>query len=370
MKCRAMVLLDPKRLEMMEFEIPRVGPGEGLLRVEACGMCGTDLEQHRGTLARTTAECYPVIPGHEPVGIIEEISPEAERAWGVKRGDRVALLPNICCGLCELCLGGEHHRCKGVLPFPRSAYGFVPTTYGHGLWGGFSEYIHLHPRSLMCKVPKEVPPQYATMYQSIASGLRWAVQLPETAFNDTVLVLGCGQRGLAAVAALRAAGVGTIIMTGLARDHFKLAQAKRLGATHTIMVDQEDTVERVMQITNGRGVDVSVDVAPKSAQTLVDAIEAVRAGGTIIIGSVKGMDSKALVSPDRIMYKELTIRGAFTQKLDSYQRSVELLTRNLEDLKPLHTHEMPIDQLDQALKMLAGEVPGVEAICISVHPSL
>lgn len=370
MKSRAMVLIAEKRLEMMEMEVPPVRPGEALLRVEACGMCGTDIQQYRGTLNRTTPECYPVIPGHEPVGIIEEISAEAAKNWGVAAGDRVAVLPMICCGMCDHCLGGQHHRCKGVMPFARPAYGFVPITYEHGLWGGYGEYIHLHPRTLLCKVPPEVPAKFAAMYQSLASGIRWAVQIPETVFSDSVLILGCGQRGLAAVTALRAAGVQKIIVTGLARDRYKLRQAKRLGASDTIVVDEENTVERVMAITNDRGVDVALDVVPYSTQSFLDAIEAIRPGGTIVVAGVKGPNTRAALATDRILYKEITVKGAFTQKFDAYQKAVELLSRNLSTLEALHTHEMPIDRLEEALAMLSGETPGAEVICMSVHPHL
>ena len=235
MKARAMVQIAARRLEIEEFEVPRVGASEGLLRVAACGLCGSDVEQYRGHFAEKGLAEYPVIPGHEPVGTIEELGADAQARWGVKAGDRVALQPVISCGRCADCLSGAHHLCKGMFQMASPAYGYLPTTIGHGLWGGYGEYIHLHERTLMHRLPDNVPDEMATMYQALAAGIRWAVAVPRAGFSDTVLVMGCGQRGLASVVALKAAGVPDIIVTGLKRDAFKLRLARELGATHTVV---------------------------------------------------------------------------------------------------------------------------------------
>ncbi len=361
-----MVQLGAERLELMERDVPALGPGEALLRVEACGLCGSDIEQYHARLGYLTAESFPMIPGHEPVGIIEEIDPEAARAWGIAAGDRVAVAPHLSCGRCERCRRGDAHLCAGPLPVPRSQYGFMPLAYRHGLWGGYSEYLVLHARSVVFPVPQHVPPYVAVMYQSLAAGVRWAVDVPRTAFSDTVLVLGCGQRGLGCVVALRAAGVRTIIVTGLARDRAKLAHAQRLGASATIVVDEENTVERVMALTGGRGVDTAIDVAPRSAQPFLDAVEAVRTGGTIVVAGVKS--EAAMLNTNRLLYREITVRGVFTQGLDAYHRAVELLTNDVASLEPLHTHDVRLDDVAEGIAMLAGERPGSDPIGIAVRP--
>jgi threonine dehydrogenase-like Zn-dependent dehydrogenase len=354
----------------MELDVPPVRAGEALLRVEACGLCGSDIEQYEGHMAYQTPDAFPMIPGHEPVGIIEEISPEAERAWNVSAGDRIALVPHLICGRCEHCLRGQSHLCKGLLPIPRSQYGFMPLSYGHGLWGGYSEYIHLHPASLVCKVPSEVPARLAVMYQALAAGLRWAVAVPRTGLSDTVLVLGCGQRGLASVIALRAAGVRKIIVTGLAKDAFKLEHARRLGASDIIVVDRENTVDRVMEITRGRGVDVAVDVAPQSSQPFLDAVEAVRTGGTIVVAGIKHPAAPAQLNLNRLLYKEITVQGVFTQTADFYRAAVDLLVRTLADVETLHTHDVALNDVTYALDLLSGSVPNSEAISIALHPGV
>ncbi len=368
MKSRVMMQVADRRLVEDEVEVPPVRAAEGLLRVEACGLCGSDIEQYRGNFTQKGLVHYPVVPGHEPVGIIAELGSEAARAWGVKVGDRVALEPHLSCGLCRSCLGGEYHLCKTIYDRGLPAYGYLPRDFGHGLWGGYSQYIHLHPRTVMHKVPNNVPLSLATTYQAIAAGVRWAVQVPGTTLGDTVLVLGCGQRGLGSVIACREAGAGTIIVTGLARDRHKLALAQALGAHHVVVVDREDTTARVMDITKGQGVDVVIDVVPGAPHPVVHAVEVARIRGTIVIAGVKGRTTTVNLDTDKILYKELTIRGVYSQGRPAYEQALRLLSDNKYDLGRLKTHEFPLAEAERALLTLGGEIVGAEAICISLHP--
>lgn len=370
MKSRVMVQVADRCIEEDEHEIPPVGSGEALLRVEACGLCGSDVEQYRGSFAAKGIMRYPVIPGHEPIGRIAEIGKDAERMWGVKRGDRVALEPHLSCGRCELCLGGSYHNCRSLMP-PGAppCYGYTPRDVGHGLWGGYSEYIHLHERTILHKVPDTMPLALATLYQPIAAGIRWAVQLPKTEMGDTVLILGHGQRGLGAVVAAREAGASTIIVTGTSRSAHKLRLAEALGADFTIEADRENTVARVMEITNNRGVDVVLDVVPNFAQPVVDAVEAVRIGGTIVLSGIKGKDEIVKLDVDRMIYKEVTMKGVYSQARDAYIEAFRLLSENKYQLERLHTHEFTLDQAEEALQTLGREInAGDHPICVSLHP--
>lgn len=371
MKSKAVAQVADRRLEMVEIEIPRVHADEGLLRVEACGLCGSDVEQYEGLLTRDGLVSYPVVPGHEPVGIIEEIGPDAARSWGLKRGDRVAVAGPLNCGRCSHCLGGSHHLCRSLFSGETfiPAYGLMPMSFQHGLWGGYSQYIHLHPRTLFCKVPDHVPPTIATVYQALAAGLRWAVDVPGTGIGDEVLVLGCGQRGLAAVVALKRAGASKIIVTGIARDAYKLELARQLGATDTILADSENVVERVMQITGNRGVDVAIDVVPVAGQPVLDAIATVRTGGTIVLAGIKGGSSMLALKTDTLVTREITLRGVMTQKFEHYQEALHLLGEDLERLAPLHTHEFSLEEADEAIQVLAGHRADQKPIAMCIVPS-
>lgn len=369
MKSKVVVQVADRRLVCDEREVPPVGPEEGLLRVEGCGLCGSDVEQYRGGFVAKGIMRYPLIPGHEPVGVIEEIGREASRRWNVKTGDRVALEPHISCGYCSTCLRGSYHLCRKAFAVATPTYGYLSLDIGHGLWGGYSEYIHLHPRTIVHKLPHNLPLALATMYQALAAGVRWAVQVPKTALGDTVVILGCGQRGLGSVIACKEAGVGRIIVTGLQRDRFKLDLALALGAHHAIVADAEDTVARIQEITGGRGADVVLDVVPVDGHPVIQAIEIARMGATIVLAGVKGHSTTVAIDTDKLISKELTLQGVYAQGASAYEESLRILSENKYDLDRLHTHQFPLEKAEQAILTLAGERQGENAICVSLHPA-
>ncbi|MGH6718142.1 MAG: zinc-dependent alcohol dehydrogenase [Alphaproteobacteria bacterium] len=368
MRSRVVIQVADRRLELDERPVPAIRPDEGLLKVEACGLCGSDVEQFRGHFTAKGIVRYPLIPGHEPVGTLVEVGADAARAWGVSAGDRVAVEPHLSCGFCRSCLDGAYHLCKGVWAEGLPSYGFLPLDVAGGLTGGYADYLHLQPRTVLHRVPAALPTALAAMYQALAAGVRWAVQVPRTALGDAVLILGCGQRGLGAVVACREAGAGTIIVTGLGRDAHKLALARALGAHHTIVADAEDTVARVRAITAGRGVDVVLDVVPAAPQPVLHAVEAVRPGGTIVIAGVKGGRTTVALDTDRVLFKELTIRGVYSQGRPAYEEALRLLAENRYGLERLHTHDFPLEQAAEAIMTLAGEIAGREAIGVSLRP--
>ena len=157
MRARAMVQVADRQLELVDREVPAIGHDAALLKVEACGLCGSDVEQYRGRFSQKGLVRYPLIPGHEPVGRIVEIGSAAARAWAVKAGDRVAVEPHISCGRCRTCTGGSYHLCKSLLPVAAPAYGYLPLDFEHGLWGGYAQYLYLHPRTILHKLPEELP---------------------------------------------------------------------------------------------------------------------------------------------------------------------------------------------------------------------
>ena len=367
MKARALTQVADRRLEMIERSVPVIGPDAALLKVEVNGLCGSDVEQYKGSFSAKGLVKYPLIPGHEPVGRIVEIGADAARNWKLKVGDRVAVEPHISCGRCHACTGGSYHLCKSLLPVAAPAYGYLPLDFEHGLWGGYAEYLYLHPRTILHKLPEDLPLEVASQYQLLAAGIRWSVHVPQSGFGDTVLILGCGQRGLGAVIACANAGVKKIIVTGLARDAHKLALARDLGAHHTIVADTENVVARVSELTDGKGVDVALDVTPSATQPVNDAIEAVRLGGTVVLAGIKGGTKTVAIDTDRVIYKEINLRGVFTQARPAYEQAIALLSRSPGTFQRLHTHSFPLERTAEAIETLMGE-RGEGAICISIHP--
>ena len=172
-----------------------------------------------------------------------------------------------------------------------------------------------------------LPAETAVIFNPLGAGFRWAVEIPQTSVGDTVVILGPGQRGLASVIACREAGAGTIIVTGLAADARKLEVAKLYGADHTIDVDNEDSVRRVKELTEGKGADIVVDVSSYATQPVVDALSMIRPGGTIVLAGVKGFKPVDQFVSDLIVMKEITIKGAIGVTSSGYDHGALLSFR-------------------------------------------
>ncbi len=352
-KSFAMVQTAPRTLEPKELPIPEIDADSALLALEACGICGSDYEQYEGLL-RTPV---PVVPGHEPLGRIAKIGDRAAARWGVDVGDRVAVETMISCRHCDPCLQGSYHLCR-----ERKIYSYIPTTEAPGLWGGYAQYMYLHPNSVVHRMSADLPASLAVIFNPLGAGFRWAVEMPGTQVGDTVVVLGPGQRGLASVVALREAGAGTIIVTGLAADTRKLELARGFGADHTIDVDNEDAVQRVREITDGRGADVVVDVTSYATRPVRDALNMVRPGGKVVLAGVKGFKPVDDFVSDLIVMKEINIQGAIGVTSSGYKQAIRLIESGKVPLERMHTHDFALDEADLAIRTLARQVPNDESI--------
>ena len=352
-KSFAMVLTANRQLEAMDISIPDIDEESAIIRLEACGICGSDYEQYEGVL-RTPV---PVIPGHEPLGIIERIGDQAAKRWNVDVGDRVAVETMLSCRHCRSCLGGSYHLCD-----ERKIYSYIPLSEPPGLWGGYAQYMYLHPYSVVHRVNSTIPASIAVIFNPLGAGFRWAVEMPNARPGDTVVIMGPGQRGLASVIALRNVGVTDIIVTGLAVDSNKLALARYYGASVTIDVDNENVVNRVKEVTHGRGADIVVDVSSYSTQPVADAVKLVKVGGQIILAGVKGFKVVDDFVSDLIVMKEATIRGAIGVTSNGYRQAIDLIESGQVDFAPMHTHDFDLQDAELAIKTLAREIAGDESI--------
>ncbi len=348
-----MVQTAPRKLEAQDIPIPQIDNESALLQLEACGICGSDYEQFEGML-RTP---MPVVPGHEPLGTNERIGDRAAERWGVDIGDRVAVETMISCRHCPACLGGTYHLCDN-----RKIYSYIPTTEEPGLWGGYSQYMYLHPNSVVHRMSRELAPEIGVIFNPLGAGFRWAVEMPETQPGDTVVILGPGQRGLACVIACREVAAGMIIVTGLAVDANKMALAKTFGADHTIDVDNENVVERVKELTGGRGADVVVDVSSYATQPVVDALSLVRPGGRVVLAGVKGFKKVDGFISDLVVLKEIKILGAIGVTATGYRSAIRLLESGRVPIELMHTHNFELGEAELAIRTLAREIPDVESI--------
>ncbi len=353
---RAIVQTGPRQLELRELPVPEIDDDSALLRVEACGICGSDVEQYTGTLPVR----WPLIPGHEPLGIIEKIGDRAAKRWGVNAGDRVAVEVLIPCGHCHACIEGRYQVCRGRGGM--FGYSYVPLSHPPGLWGAYADYMYLDPFSIVHRMRQDIPANLAVMFNPLGAGFRWAVELPDTGPGDTVLILGPGQRGLASVIAARAAGADKIIITGLARDAQKLALAQEFGADHVINIETEDARARVRELTDGHGADVVIEVSAYAPEPVAEALYYVATGGRIVLAGVKGFKAVPDFISDLIVVKEITIKGAFGVTSRSYESAIRLIESGRVPLMKMHTHDFGLEEAERAIQMLGGEVPGESSI--------
>jgi threonine dehydrogenase-like Zn-dependent dehydrogenase len=363
MRARAMVQLGPGVLEEQEFEVPVIGEGEALLKIEATGICGSDKTQLDGGLARSGWSAYPVIPGHEPVGRIAEIGAEARRLWGVEEGQLVAVESVVPCQVCDRCTSGLVKFCRN-----RFSYGFTPTTFGSGLWGGFAEYLVLRPNSRVHPVPEGIPAEVATLFNPLGAGFDWTVRRGGTIAGDSVVVLGCGQRGLACAVAARAAGADRVVVTGLARDRYKLEVAAKLGVDATVEVDNlsdgcPDVVTAVRAALGGDA-DRVVDTTPHAVSAIGDAIALVRPGGVVVVAGLKGGADLSGVDADAMVLKAIDIRGVVSVEPWGYRQALRLLGSGRLPVELLHSHTVPLTGVREGIELLSRS----DAVHVSVVP--
>jgi threonine dehydrogenase-like Zn-dependent dehydrogenase len=349
----AMVQTAPRMLERMDLPLPEIDDDSGLLRIEACGICGSDYEQFEGVL-RTP---MPAVPGHEPLGVVAAIGDRAARRWGVDVGDRIAVETMLSCHHCGPCLGGSYHLCES-----RRIYSYIPLSDAPGLWGAYAQYMYLDPNCVVHRIDADLPAATAVMFNPLGAGFRWAVEIPRTQPGDTVVVLGPGQRGLASVLACREAGAGRIIVTGLEADADKLALALEFGADATVDVQNEDATSRIRELTDGRGADVVVDVSSYAVEPVVEALDHVRMGGTVVLAGAKGFKEIPRFVSDKVMMKEITIKGAIGVTRTGYANAIRLLESRKYPIERMHTHDFPLEEAETAIRTLAREIPGEQSI--------
>jgi threonine dehydrogenase-like Zn-dependent dehydrogenase len=360
---RAAVQTGIHTTELRDLPLPEIPADAGLLRVVAAGICGSDVPMYASDTNT------PRILGHENVGTVEKLGDLARARWGLEVGDLVALEEYLPCGHCGYCRSGEYRSCletdsrrPGALRYGSTGIATAPS-----LWGGYSQFQYLHPRSVFHRVPENVEPRIAAMALPIGNGFQWAYLDGGAGPGQTVVVQGPGQQGLACVVAAKAAGASTVICTGLARDEHRLEVARRLGADHVVMVDREPLVEAVTRITNGAGVDLVIDVSSGGASEVIGgALKIIRKRGKLLVAAYKHK-LLAEFDLDAVIRQQMTVRGVRGHSYQAVELALDLMARKTIDLTPMSTHHFGLDEVDRALRIVGGEI-AEPAIHVTVTP--
>lgn len=361
----AAVAVGPGRCELRELPRPAASPSGGLMKVEATGVCGSDWPYYQ----RLPGVVGPLILGHEMVGTVSEMGGEAAARWPVKEGDRVALEEYLPCRHCAYCLSGDFRLCDATEIGPRGLrYGSTGLGTEPGLWGGYAQYLYLHPNTVFHRLPDHVPARQATLALPLGNGIEWVIRQGDTRPGDTVVIQGPGQQGLACVVAAKEAGAACIVMIGLgtAQDRRRLEAARRLGAHHALEADAQDVVAQVAALTGGDMADLVIDCASGGAASVDTALQLARKRGRVLLAAPKGQRLPDFDS-DRMISRYLTVRGMRGHGYDSVERAIALIAGGNHPLDAMTTHLLALDDVDLALRTIGGRGLG-DAIHMSVDP--
>ena len=298
MKAKAMVLVEPGRLEPREFEVRPPAPEEILIKTRVTSVCSTDIKVFHGQVGSAH---YPVIMGHEFTGEVVEIGSEAAKKYSVAVGDRVTPEPYIPCGRCTWCRTDHHyHNCPTVELYGISLACDQPPY----LFGGYSEYVYLIAGTLLHKLGPTTPDLAGSLSSVVGNGVRWVKTLGQMSFGQSLVISGAGSQGLCALAAAREAGVGPIVMLGLSSDNARFALAKEIGVDHILEVDHHDALQAVPELIGGPP-DFVIETSgvPAAIQTAIKLVR--RSSRVVSIGLSGGKQTP--IAFDDLVWRDITL---------------------------------------------------------------
>jgi S-(hydroxymethyl)glutathione dehydrogenase/alcohol dehydrogenase len=349
---------EPLRLEQVEVLPP--GPGEVRVRMQAAGVCHSDLHVMKGDLPMK----MPIILGHEGAGIVEETG---RGVTSVKPGDHVIPIWRMSCGQCYYCLGGRPALCDvgtamrftGLMPDGQTRF---RNAAGESIlhYAGVSTFSQLStmPEGAVVKIPESVSFEHAALIGcGVITGFGAVMNATNVPAGSTVAVVGCGGIGLNIVQSARLAGATKII--AIDRVPAKLDYARTMGATHFINASEDEPVAAVKDLTGGLGVDNAFE-AIGLAEAIEQAYDMTRKGGTCVVVGIAGPDARARINVNQLVYAEKTLRGSIygsTRPRLDLLRLIELHECGMIDLDSLLTRTYPLSEINEAYAALErGEV--------------
>jgi L-iditol 2-dehydrogenase len=340
---KALLLSKYRQLELADVADPAVNDDEVLIRVAACGICGSDVHGYDGSSGRRIP---PIVMGHEASGRIAAIGA------GVKQfseGDRVTFDSTIYCGACWHCSRGEVNLCD-----KRQVLGV--SCYEYRRAGAFAEYVAV-PARIVYPLPDNLDFADAAMLEAVAVAIH-AVSLASIPPGNTALVLGAGTIGLLVLQALRAAGCSRVFISDI--DDSRLKLAKELGVTDVVKAGA-DAVGKVLELTGGTGVDVAVEAVGRN-ETVDAAINSVRKGGTVVL--VGNICAEVTLPLQKVVTRQIRLQGSCASA-GEYPKAIDLMAKGTIRVKPLITAVAPLDDGPQWFERLYAREPNLMKVVLT-----
>lgn len=316
---KAAVVKAPRELIVTEVEQPKAEEGEVVVKVMACGVCGTDLHIYEGEFIAS----YPIVMGHEFCGVVVDVG---EGVSHISVGERVAIQPNVSCGICEMCRRGRPNLCESML------------AYGVHIDGGFAQFCVVRSENVFSI--GDMSFEAGAFVEPLACCVN-GVNAVDVGFGERVLIFGSGPIGLLLAQLCKLRGAGEVVVVDLVEERLKIASMLGL----TALLSSEVEADKAIHVNS---YEVVID-ATGSVNVIEGMPTFAKDGGRILIFGVAPKDAFIRLSPFEVYRRELTITGAFSLGYD-FDTALNLLKHGLIEIDPLITHRMPLDELERALE--------------------
>jgi L-iditol 2-dehydrogenase len=335
---KALLLSAYKQLDIVDIPEPRPAGDELLIRIRACGICGSDVHGYDGSTGRRLP---PIVMGHEAAGIVESVG---SAVTSFRPGDRVTFDSTVYCGKCFFCLRGQANLCDN-----REVIGVSTPAFRR--MGAFAEYVTV-PAQIAHRLPDNMPFAHAAMIEAVSVAVH-AVSLTPVELDDTVVVVGAGMIGLLMLQAVRQAGAGRIIVLDI--DDTRLELARSLGATHTFNSRDADAVPRIIEQTNGRGADAAFECVGSTIPVKL-ALDSVRKGGNVtLVGNIAPTIELGLQSA---VTRQIRLQGSCASS-GEYPASISMIARGAIQIDPLISAVAPLEDGPSWFDRLYRREPGL-----------
>ena len=333
---QAIVYHAPGDIRVEEVPKPECKPGELLVRVDACAVCGTDLKSKLSGNPRIKA---PLVMGHEFTGIVEIVSPDA--VGDFQPGDRVVMATTISCGKCFYCRHGWRNICDCIAPM------------GFSYPGGMAEYVAIPALALegghVIKVPPSVDARHAALAEPVSCAVN-SVRQCGVQPGDTVLVMGAGPMGLLNALVARAAGAQTVLLSE--PNPLRRKQATPFDLDRILDPESDDIAKAVHDVTDGRGADVVIVAAP-AIPPQEQALTLVRRRGTVCLFASLSVEKRMITIDSRILhYGEIRLIGSSDSTPEHVREAVAMIASKQIPVENIVSHCLPLGEIEHAFELM------------------